>query len=72
MLFSTFLFQTNIYVYVETPDANFLFQKYLEEESPSQEPSGLLVRAKDETWKDFTFSDKSISFRLLESWFTNP
>lgn len=43
---------------METQDANFLFQKYLKEDTAGQEPGGSLGKAKDETWGDVTFSDK--------------
>lgn len=41
----------NIYVCIETQDANGLFWKYLEEESAGHDTSGLPGEAEEETWK---------------------
>lgn len=69
MLLSIFLFQTNISVCVEIQDANFLFQKYVEEESTSWEPSSLWGKQR---MRDLGISHIRTSLRLPGSWFTNP
>lgn len=69
MLLSIFLFQTNISVCVEIQDANFLFQKYLEEENANREPSSLWGKQRT---RDLGVSHIRTSLRLPESWFTNP